>query len=35
MQGGLEDEDEEDATEEDLIPDLVHVEFMWSSCGGG
>ena len=35
-EGGLEDEDEEDATEEDLIPDLsgVHVEVVDSTHEG-
>ena len=36
VQGGLEDEDEEDAAEEDLIPDLsgVHVEVVDSTHEG-
>ena len=36
MQGGLEDKDEDDATEEDLIPDLsgVHVEVVDSTHEG-
>ena len=36
VQGGLEDKDEDDATEEDLIPDLsgVHVEVVDSTHEG-
>ena len=36
VQGGLEDEDEEDAAQEDLIPDLsgVHVEVVDSTHEG-